>query len=174
MDYEKIKLQPFSLAGAEELFALVNENRTYLRKTLPWLDTNTELVHTQNFLNETLEKIQKGESGMAYFITIEDKIVGVIDTHHIEHDKNMFQVGYWLAEKYQGRGIITDACNQVLEEMFARGFSLAEIRCAVNNPKSCAIAERLGFEEKDTLLKESKMYGEMVDMRVWHLENKAL
>lgn len=167
----QISLEKFSLDRASELFALVNENRAYLRKSLPWLDSTTELQHSRDFISETLEKVEKGESGSAYFIVVEGGLAGIIETHHIDYDKNLFYLGYWLAEKYQGRGIITEACKKVIAEMFARGFKTAEIRCAVGNPKSCAVAERLGFREIETLEKESKMYGELIDMRVWRLNS---
>lgn len=167
MNFDEIKLKPFSLEYSDELFNLVEENREYLRKFLPWLDSNTEKEHSKNFIKEMLRRIELGENGVSYFIFNKDKMIGVIDTHHIDKDKKSFHVGYWISENMQGKGIMSYSADLVVQEMFKRGFKTAEIRCSTVNPKSCAIAKKLGFERKEILEKESELNGQKIDMEVW-------
>ena len=44
---DDLELDVLNEADAEELFALVDANRAYLREWLPWLDENTEADHTR-------------------------------------------------------------------------------------------------------------------------------
>jgi len=42
---------------AEELFALMNQNRKYLREWLPWLETNKSLEDTKEFIRARLSNL---------------------------------------------------------------------------------------------------------------------
>lgn len=70
-------------------------------------------------------------------------------------------IGYWLAEGFQGHGIMT----QALVEMAFTEYKLnrVEISAAVENQKSRAIPERLGFEEEGCLHQNEWLYDHFVD-----------
>jgi ribosomal-protein-serine acetyltransferase len=56
------------------------------------------------------------------------------------------EVGYWLAETYEGRGIITAAVRALLGYLFDEvEVNRVMLRAAVGNMRSRAVAERLGF-----------------------------
>ena len=42
---------------AEAVFALVDENRDYLREWLPWLDNNRSVDDTRAFIKKSLEQM---------------------------------------------------------------------------------------------------------------------
>lgn len=53
---------------------------------------------------------------------------------------------YWLAEDFQGRGIMSDTLRVVIEYVFAElELHRIEITCAVGNDKSSALPKKLGF-----------------------------
>lgn len=61
-------------------------------------------------------------------------------------------IGYWLAENFQGNGIITKSCNHIIGSAFRQlGLHRIEIRVAGANKKSAAIPERLGFKKEGHL-----------------------
>lgn len=173
MDLKDIVLEKFSLDRTEELFDVVEGNRDYLRRYLPWVDDNTTMEHSEDFIKKTLDKIRNKETEVAYFIIYQNKLIGVIDTHHIDQKNKSFHVGYWLVEEMQGKGIMTHVTDVVVNEMFSIGYEIAELRCATINPKSCAVAQRLGFERKEILKDESRLNGELIDMEVWIKKNKS-
>ena len=58
---EDIELRLHQNRYAEELFALVDRNRAYLREWLPWLDNTTTLEDERTFINASLESFARGE-----------------------------------------------------------------------------------------------------------------
>src|SRR6185295_1449590 len=57
---QDLELDVLDERDAEELFALVDANRTYLREWLPWLDQNTEVEHTRVFIRATRKQYEEG------------------------------------------------------------------------------------------------------------------
>ena len=47
---------------AQEIFNLVDANRSFLREWLPWLDFNTSLEDTKKFISSSLDDYSKNKS----------------------------------------------------------------------------------------------------------------
>lgn len=79
------------------------------------------------------------------------KLVGMIGLHYIDWKNSATSIGYFLSEEAQGKGIITRAVSSLLEYLFETlKLNRVEIQVAVNNQKSIAIPERLGFFREGT------------------------
>jgi len=77
-------------------------------------------------------------------------------------------VGYWLGEAHQGRGTMTKACSALTSHAFSgMGLHRIEIRCAVENRKSRAIPERLGFRNEGLIRDAEWLYDRFVDHVVY-------
>lgn len=60
--------------------------------------------------------------------------------------KKRAEIGYWLSEKYQKKGIVTQSVSTLLDYAFSElGLNRVQIRCAVGNIPSKNIPRRLGF-----------------------------
>jgi len=163
-------LELFDDAQAEELFALVDANRAYLREWLPWLDQTTELEHVRAFIRR-VRKQHEERNGFACGIRLHGTLVGVIGLHGIDWMNGKTSVGYWVAEAHQGQGIVTRACRALVGYLFSElGLHRVEIACAPGNARSAAIPERLGFT-REALLRESGRLsgGGYVDLVVYGL-----
>lgn len=154
---------------ADELFELADKNRGFLKQWLPWLDTVTKPSDTKEFIETQLLRFQQGE-GLHVTIFHGNKIAGVLAYDRIDQENGIGQMGYWLAQEYNGRGIMTKSVRNLIEPGF-RYYSLnrIEIRCAVNNLKSRAIPERLGFRQEGTIRRALKVYGVYVDHVIYGL-----
>ena len=60
---------------AEELFLLVDENRAYLRKWLPWLDHNKTVDDTREFIKTSLRDYAEQRS-MIQVVEDEGRVCG--------------------------------------------------------------------------------------------------
>lgn len=149
---------------AEELFALVDANREYLRRWLPWLDTNRSVEDTRAFIGMSLQQFA-ARNGFACGLRSRDAFVGTLGLHRIDWPNRATSVGYWIAQDAQGRGIVTRACAALLAHLFEElGLNRVEIACATGNQRSCAIPERLGFQREGIRREAEWLYDHYVDL----------
>lgn len=152
---------------AEELFALVDANRVYLREWLPWLDASATVDDTRSFIKISLEQFA-GNKGFQTAIIYNEQVAGMIGYHQIDWANRVVEIGYWLAADFQGRGIITRSCRYLVEYAFtALDLNRVVIRCAAGNHKSCAVPERLGFKQEGVLRQGEWLYDHYVDLVVY-------
>ncbi len=125
------------------MYRLVDQNRAHLRRWFARVDGNTSAESTREFVRDTLAKLAQGKM-YGFEILYEGELAGAIDVR-IENPATA-EIGYWLAEKAQGRGIVSRAVRVLVRFSFADlGVDVVLIRCAGDNVKSRAIPERLGF-----------------------------
>ncbi len=136
---------------AETVFALIQQDRAYLRQWLPWVDATETPADTLAFIRSALEKFA-ASSAVTAGIWHRDEFAGVVGTHEILRLTRRVELGYWIGESFQGRGLVTDACRAMITHLFEdRDLNRVEIHCSVSNLKSAAVARRLGFELEGTL-----------------------
>lgn len=136
---------------AEALFALTDENRTYLKEWLPWLGAVTTVDATRRFIDLTLDNFAKG-TALHEVLLYQGEIVGVLGFNTIDKTNGIGRIGYWLGEAYTRRGLMTAAVADLLLLGFQElQLQRVEIRCATENRRSRAIPERLGFQFEGTL-----------------------
>lgn len=84
---------------------------------------------------------------------VEDgRLVGGIGLHRLDWQNLSTSVGYWIAEHAQGNGTVTRAVGALLDYAFATWeLNRVEIRAGVENARSRAIPERLGFRDEGVL-----------------------
>jgi ribosomal-protein-serine acetyltransferase len=175
MPFPTLKIDPtfelrfLHLGDAEKLFLALEQNRSYLRQWLPWLDMNTRIEDSRNFINTVkMNFIAKGSHTFGIFF--EHKLVGIIGIHDLDQDNQKTSIGYWLSEAYQGKGIMTRAVSAVLDYAFHDlKMNRMEIRCATGNQSSRAIPERLGFKHEGTLRQAEWLYHRFVDHEVYSM-----
>lgn len=162
-------LEQLKLAHAKELYELTEANREYLREWLPWLDSIKSSSDTEKFIESTIKESSAG-GAPNFAVLCEGSICGVVGFHEINKQHKIGSIGYWLAQDYSGKGIMTKAVKDLLEIGF-RDLNLnkIEIRCAENNIKSRAISERLGFTYEATLRDCEWLYSKYVNHAIYSI-----
>ena len=152
---------------AEEVFAVVERERVHLRPWLAWVDATRTPDDTLSFIRASLEQFS-GNRGFAAGIWKGPLFAGTIGTHPIDWLNRKVELGYWLARKFEGRGVATDACRAAIGYLFEeRDLHRVEIRCAAKNEKSAAIPRRLGFVHEATLREAHFVNGECHDLMIF-------
>jgi ribosomal-protein-serine acetyltransferase len=78
---------------------------------------------------------------------LDGKIVGNMGFHNLDPNNKSAHIGYWLAREAEGRGLMTRCCRVLINYLFDElKLNRVQINCNVENLKSRAIPERLGFE----------------------------
>ena len=164
---DEIKLRLLESRHADALFALVDANRRHLRHWLPWLDANIAVSDTLHFI-QAIQKQFADNSGFVAGIWYCGELVGVIGHNRIDWENRISWPGYWLAEGFQGKGIMTKSCRALINHAFVElNLNRIDIRCAVGNSKSRAIPERLGFQQEGVIRQAEWLYDKFVDHTVY-------
>jgi ribosomal-protein-serine acetyltransferase len=155
-------------ADAQELYALIDANRAYLARWMPWAQEQT-LEHTLDFIRSARRQLA-GNDGFQVAPTAGEAIVGVLGFHGIDWANRSTSIGYWLAEAAQGQGTMTQAVAALVEHAL-NGWQLnrVEIRADIENLRSRALAERLGFQREGTLRQSARVGGRYVDHVVYSM-----
>ncbi len=141
-DFELRLLLP---ADAATMFELVLANRHRLDKWMRWAGRVQTEDDARAYIQLYLDRYNAG-TGFHAGLWIADNLAGGIACHSMNRDSNKTEIGYWLGTQYTGQGLVTRACRTVITELFTREkMHRIEIQCVVDNERSRAVAERLGF-----------------------------
>jgi ribosomal-protein-serine acetyltransferase len=164
---DDIELRLLEERHAEELFALTDQNREYLREWLPWVDDVTAVEDTKAFIRRSLD-LFASNNGFQAGIWFQGRLAGVIGYHELDWTDRKTAIGYWLGAAFQGRGLMTRACQALVDYAFVElELNRVEIQCATGNRKSCAIPERLGFKKEGIIRQAEWLYDHSVDLVVY-------
>lgn len=162
-----LELEVLEDRHVRELFATVDANRAHLRQWLPWVNDSRSIDDTRAFVAGVRKQITE-HNGFSLAIRHQQRLVGVIGIHHINWNNSFTSIGYWLAQDAQGQGIMTRACQALIDHLFDTvKLHRIEIRCAVDNRKSRAIPERLGFTNEGVARNSEWLNDRFVDLVVY-------
>lgn len=104
-------------------------------------------------------------------ITVGGEVVGSIGVFR-EQDvyRRSAEVGYWVAEPFWGKGILTEALKQVCAHTFAHT-DIVRIFASVfaRNEASCRVLEKAGFALEGTLRSSVWKSGVLMDSKMYSL-----
>ena len=165
----EINLKLPALEDADELFALVDFNRKFLRQYLPWVDSTVSVADTKGFIAGCREKLDAGR-GFDLCVIYKGRIIGMIDLHYIDKENAKTEIGYWIGEDLQGKGIIRRSCHSLITYVFdTLKLHRIEIRCALKNSASQRVPETLGFTKEGVLRACEQINGKFVDNILYSL-----
>ena len=164
---EGLELRQTVPEDAEEMFAVVDANRKYLREWLPWLDNTNSPDDETVFINGLLEEYRKGE-GVNYAIRLDGRFIGGMSLNWIDRGNRGCGVGYWLSEEFTGQGIVTRCCGRLMDHCFDDlGFHRFVLEAATENIASRAVAERIGMRLEGITKDREWLYDHYVDSALY-------
>jgi len=162
-------LELLPLRRFREVFEVIEENRVYLRRWLPWLDRVRKPVDSRPHLEASLKGFARGD-GFSLAILIDGTFAGMVGFHAFDEANRITSLGYWLAQSRTGRGYMTRAVARCLDYAFEeRRMNRVYIRCASGNWPSRAIPVRLGFRHEGCQREAEWLYDHFVDLEMYSL-----
>jgi len=147
---------------AAELFALTDSNRAYLRRWLPWVDLVTSEEDSRSFLTTVTEQREQGR-GPTFGVLCDGALAGVVGFLPVDRVNRIGEIGYWLAPRSQGRGVMTQCCRFAVRYGFLTlDLNRIQIAAGTENLESRAIPERLGFKFEGILRARESLYGTFI------------
>lgn len=161
---EDTVLRPCSPDDADTAFERIQRNRSHLRRWLPGMAA----VQSPEEERERLQGLREaGED--PFFIWHKGDLVGGVTIHTPTRNRSA-EIGYWLSADSQGRGLMTRACAAAVTYAFRqRKLHRVVIRAAVDNLRSRAVPERLGFVLEGTERESTRLEDGYHDMAVYSM-----
>lgn len=147
---EEIELVLAEVRHAEEVSALIARNQERLARWEPWAETPATPERLRSYIRSCLDGFADGTQ-VATYIRVGGQFVGACGLR-LNAYTAVGSVGYWLDGEQEGRGIASRAARALVSAGFReRGLSRIELHTVVDNTRSRALAERIGFKYEGTL-----------------------
>lgn len=161
-------IRKWKLSDAGDLAAALSNKKVQdnLRDGLPYPYTEQDGA---DFIAAMLAADEKDT--FAFAITVDDKAIGSIGVFRQENiHRQTAEMGYYIAEDYWGRGIMTEVVRQTCAYVFARS-DIIRIYAEpfAYNTASCRVLEKAGFEYEGTLRSNAVKNGRVTDMKMYAL-----
>lgn len=136
-----IALRPTTLESTSDIYEAITKNRNYLRTWLPFIDSTNDESYTHAYVQGVVDNEE-----IQYSIYDSDKFIGRIGFNHMDSVNHKAEIGYWIIEEAQGKGIITQSVKKLLIQAFSDlNLNKIVIKAGIENIKSRNIPEKLGF-----------------------------
>jgi ribosomal-protein-serine acetyltransferase len=157
-------LRLFEESDAEELFALTDRNRAHLERWMPWVPGTRSPEDSLAFIRLTRRQVADND-GLSLAIVRDGSIAGTAGFHAVDWANRSTTVGYWLSADEQGHGTMTEAVRALVDHAFGPWqLERVEIQAAVENARSRAVPERLGFREEGVRRRAERVGDRYLDL----------
>jgi RimJ/RimL family protein N-acetyltransferase len=106
-------------------------------------------------------------------LVVADVDTGVIfgggTLHHLDLERSVIEIGYWLFPRARGRGIATKVARALAEYAFTLGIQRVAAYVEVGNVSSERVLERAGFTREGVIRSLPKCAGSRVDKTIFSL-----
>jgi len=166
---EGVELRLVEERYAEELTSVVKKNCAYLEEWLPWANKDYDEKFATDFLKRKLNNLAEGNE-LSFFIFCDKKIIGLVSLFKIDKVNKSGEIGYWITEDAQGKGIITKCSEALIKHGFDElNLNRIVIICATGNAKSQGVPKRLKFQHEGVLRQSHRLHEGFVDLIVYSL-----
>jgi ribosomal-protein-serine acetyltransferase len=158
-----LQLREVVPALAEELYQLIDFNRSHLRAWHGWLDAARSAAYVENMIVGWLQQSLQNR-GIHAGIWHKGTLCGIIGHLNIDWDNRGTWLSYWIDKNHQGMGIATESVRALVRHAFEiLNLHRVTIESAVENIRSRAVAERAGFSLEGTFRGSEWLYDHYVD-----------
>ena len=166
---DEIEIRMLEESDTNEVFELVNRNREHLRRWLIWVDRSDSPEVTRQFIKDSRRRYENKEA-MSAGIWHNGQLAGAIGIVQYDWYNRKMEIGYWVSTDRQGKGIITRSVAAMIDDAFMNlGLNRVEIQCAIENLRSRAVPERLGFKRDGVMRESSLLNNEFVDKVIYSM-----
>jgi ribosomal-protein-serine acetyltransferase len=162
-------LRTFRDSDIEEVFAVVKRNYVHLGPFMHWATPDYSRESAREFIGKSIESTA-AKTGLGFGIFEKGCFIGSIGFVKFDWNARKTEIGYWIDEAEEGKGIISTACRMLIGYAFTElHLNRVEIRCAASNLRSAAIPERLGFQREGVLRQAEFRDGQLHDFKIYGL-----
>jgi ribosomal-protein-serine acetyltransferase len=160
------RLRRYVPGDLDALWEAVQEERDRLGEWMPWVEHTTTIDHQRAWLERVIAD-EVGLDGTGLFVG--DVLAGGVGMSPYPFGVAA-EIGYWVRVPFSGRGLITAGARAMTRIAFEEwGVHRVVIRAGVENVRSRAIPERLGFALEGVERGGGKGLGGFYDLAVYSM-----
>jgi len=161
----------FDIQQREAFFKLIDENRPRLEDYFAGLASQTKTLEDTIRFVESIEQKRLDKTYFPFAVTdiATNAIIGWVDVKNTDWRIPKAEVGYFIDQQYEGKGIISRAFSYVVEYVVAHyGFKKLLCRANGKNMGSIQVALKNGFELEGTVRRDYRTTNnELVDLNYY-------
>lgn len=162
----KCKIRKWKLSDAKDLATVLSDKKVQdnLRDGLPYPYTEQD---GKAYISSMLDANENDV--FAFAVETDGKAIGCISAVRQGNiHRQTAELGYYIAKEYWGKGIMTDAVNQLCDYIFTHT-DIIRIYAEPfdSNIGSCRVLEKAGFKCEGTLRKNAVKNGKLLDMKMY-------
>ena len=162
------RIRKWRMSDAEDLARAVSNKKVQdnLRDGLPFPYTEQDGAE---YIGAMLSADENNT--FAFAVAINDKAIGSISVFRQENiHRRTAELGYYIAEEYWGKGVMTEAVKQICEYVF-KNSDIVRIYAEpfADNTASCRVLEKAGFQFEGILKNNAVKNGKIIDMKIYAL-----
>lgn len=162
----KVQIRKWELADAKDLSAALSNKKILdnLRDGLPYPSTEQD---GRDYISAMIAADQNDT--FAFAVTTDGKVIGSIGAFRQDNiHRQTAELGYYIAEEYWGKGIMTEAVKQLCDYVFTHT-DIIRIYAEpfAYNIGSCRVLEKAGFQYEGTLRSNAVKNGNILDMKMY-------
>lgn len=164
----EVTLEKLSSKHAKPMFAQIEQHRDYLSHFVYWTNYTSTLADSQFFITRCEQEAERNKS-FVWAVLFQDQFVGTLSFNpNIDWDNKQVYLGYWLSPEVQGKGIITQSILKLIKET-KQVIKQYNLKCAVHNQRSNAVAIRCGFQFDYCKEKAEQIGEQLYDQNIYKL-----
>jgi len=140
LETDRLMLRKFNLNDIEALFAIFSDEEVNVY--LPWFPLKS-LEEAKAFFAETYTETYKHSNEYKYAICLKSDIIPIGYVNVGGADS--YDLGYGLKKEHWYKGIVSEACAAVVEQIRKDGIPYVTATHDVKNPRSGNVMKRLGM-----------------------------
>ncbi|MFT3792207.1 MAG: GNAT family N-acetyltransferase [Rudaea sp.] len=166
------KYEPGDVAGIVEA---VQESVPTVGAWLDWCNKGYGTAEAEAWITHAHESWDKGDS---FVFAVSDATsgdyLGGVGLSRIDHEKLSANLGYWIRQSYQGRGVGTQAARLAVGYAFeVLKLTQIEVVCGAANRPSRRVAEKTGARFQGLASGRLTYHGKSIDAAVYTISAPA-
>lgn len=167
--FDEIELRRFRDTDAGQIAETVLRNSAHLVPFMDWMTPDYSIESAKNFIVDSTESAKRKES-LGFGIFRRDDLLGSIGFVNFDWMARRTEIGYWIDQTEEGRGIVSRCCETLIRVAFDDlDLNRIEIRCSNRNKRSSAIPMRFGFTLEGCLRQSEFRGGQLHDFVIFGL-----
>lgn len=164
----RCRIRKWEMSDARDLAEALSNTKVQdnLRDGLPYPYTEQD---GKDFISDMLAADEN--ETFAFAVTADSKVIGSIGVFRQQNiHRQTAELGYYIAEEYWGRGLMTEAVTQVCRHVFENS-DIIRIYAEpfAYNAAFCRVLEKAGFKYEGTLRDNAVKNGKVIDMKMYSL-----